>query len=469
MNRTGPLVLVVIVTLLALWAADWSTGAHGATRRYFDPIVLTGAQLGALGGATGETLSVWIRHHGQWQREASQMDERDAAGNYTAMEDKLLDANDELVWVVGDGGDKAPDDAWPDGMGRDHPRVEVKVTDPIDAEFTSWHYVFWSGQTPGEAPEPVVTWDPASREVKTAEYTIGLADQDTDHFVGIKRLSLYEDGTNLVDRLKIRGSLALLGFETPVNEETLGDALAIAGVSLSFDPVIFGPLRVVLSAGGGFAYANRFALFGGLGALGNAGGGVTGIDFKNARLSLDFSPAAAPATYTDPNFPAGAPVDGVPDAVPEVPVPPWREIAFASGRLVVLSAAVAADSKARVYYHDDGTTDATDTGDKRSFGDNGVTAPDLKSLIDTGFPGDAVVLPIGRSVTAAQLAENRASPLAITITGGAAVPTATVATPARPTASPTATRTPAITPTRGPGPGINHDIFLPRLSRALQR
>ncbi len=433
----------VAVALLAA-AATAGAGAHGSTQRYADPIVLSGADLGAFLGAPPDEISTWIWHHGAWSRVLSQVDERDAGGRYTAAEDDRLDDNDEWVVVLGDLGEAAPADAWPEGVGREHDRLEVTVTDPEDPAFAARYYLFWSATTPAGAPDAAVAWDPAAREVRTAEYTIGLADPDKDRFIGVKRLSLYGDAANLIDRLKIRGTLSALGFEQALTEESLIDALALLGQSPSFDPVIHGPLRVVLGADGGFAYANRFALFGGFGALSDLGGGALPVELKNARLSLDWSVDASGAVYTDPNLPAGVTVDGEPDAVPEAPVPAWREVAFASGRLALLSAYVPATSSARVYYKDDAAADASDTGDLRSFGDTGVTAPDLKTLIDTGFPGEAVVIPIGRQVTAAQLAANRRAPLVAEVAGGPVRPTAP------PTTAPTQAATPTRTPTRAP-------------------
>jgi hypothetical protein len=383
---------------------------------------------------------------------------------YTETEDMRLDEDDELVFMLGDLGDKVPDDAWPPGITAGQARVEAKVTDPLDDEFASYYYIFG---VPGEgaAPEAVVAWDPGAREVRTGEYVIGLADQTVDGFFGVKRLSLYGDGADLIDRMKFRGKLSLLGFEQAINEENL----ATAGINLSFDPVIFGPLRVVLGARGGFAYANRFALFGGFGGLEDLPGGGAGLDIKDLRLSLDFSPEAAPATYADANVPAGVPIDGQPEAVPEAPLPTWRQIDFAGGRLVVLSNAVAADSRARGYYRDNTATAEGDTGDKQSWGEHGVTAPDLETLVGTGFAREAVVLPAGRSFPSDELAANLAAPLVIEISGQGTVPTATTVapptTPAGPTHTPTPSPTPSSTATRI-GPSLLHSILLPWLARA---
>jgi hypothetical protein len=449
------------------FAATWTAGAHGSTTRYADPIVIAGDDLVGLEGAPLGELSVWQLHHDSWQRVLAQVDERDATGLYAATEDRVLDANDELVFVLGDLGEEAAEDAWPPDLNRAGPRLEAKITDPLDAEFVSYYYIFASGQAAGEPLQPVVAWDAAVREVRTAEYIMGPAAQETDGFFGIKRLSLYSDPTDLVDRLKLRGTLSALGFELPVNEETINGALALVGADLSFAPVIFGPVRVVLSANGGFAYANRFALFGGFGALDNLPGGAAGFDIKDGRLSLDFSPEAKSAIYTDPNVPAGVPIDSQPDKVPDAPVPAWRQIDFTAGRLVVLSNSLAADAKARGYYRDDSSPADGDTGDQQSWGEHGVSAPDLQSLVATGFAREAVVLPAGRDVSSDQLAKNLAAPLEAVVTSlGGALPTVTRAatSPATATHTPTRTRTPEATPTGGPS--LLYDIYLPYLVRA---
>ncbi len=472
MNRTRSLIIPPAVLALAgaaVLAAGWSTSAHGAGTRYADPIVIVGDDLVGLDGTARDDISVWLMHHGAWQRVPAQVDERTTGGLYAESEDKLLDENDELVFTLGDLGDKAPDDAWPPGISLEQARarVEAKVTDPLDDELVSYYYIF-GARGDGPMPEAVVAWDPGTREVRTGEYIIGLADQNADGYFGIKRLSLYGDGADLIDRLKLRGKLSALGLEQAVTEENLGTVLTLLGIDLGFDPVIFGPVRVVLGEGGGYAYANRFALFGGFGALEDLPGGGAGLDIKDLRLSLDFSPEAAPATYADPNVPSGVPIDGQPDVVPEAPVVTWRQIDFVAGRLVVLSNPVAADSKARGYYRDDTHTADGDTGDKQSWGEHGVTAPDLASLVDTGFAREAVVLPAGRSFSSDQLAKNLATPLEIEITGQGAVPTPAVTTPppTTPASTPTRTRTPTITPTRI-GPSLLHSIVLPWLARAV--
>jgi len=462
-DRAALLGLTLSLGTLAVVATLWSfgAGAHGATKRYADPLVVPGSYLGALGGAPVAELSVWIRHHGEWARVLHQVDEVAADGTYRATEDRTLDGNDELVVVLGDLGEQAPADAWPEGLDRDRPRVEIKVTDPLDEALGAWFYVFRSARSAGATPEPVVAWNAAEREIRTAEYTVGLADQSKDGFIGMKRLSLYGDDANLLDRLKIRGTLSAFGSEVKLTEETLLGALQLTGTNLSFDPVIFGPLRVVLQAGG-YAYANRFAPLGEL-DLGMGGGT---LPFRDARISLDFRAAAAPALYIDPNVPDGVTIDGRPDSVPQAPAPAWREISFASGRLVVLSKATGAGSPVRAYYKDDETRDGTDTGDKQSWGDSGVTAPDLETLLGADFPGEAVVLPVGRQVSAAQLAANRASPLEISVDGTAVV----VPTPGAPAATVSPTRTATRLPqtaTRTPGgSGLPHIVRLPYCGNA---
>lgn len=434
----------------AVWgggAAPPPAGAQGASRRHADPVVVGGAWLPALQGAPLAELSVWILRGGAWERVPIQIDERDATGAYLAAEDGRLDAEDELVFVLGAPGERASAGAWPPGLPEGPARHELRLTDPLDPAFEAWYYLFRSPGTPAESVPPVVRWDPVAREVRTEAYVLGLADQAADGFVGIDALSLHGDGADLVDRLKIRGNLAAFGFEQPVDEETLLAALQVAGLELGFEPVIHGPLRVVLAEAGGFAYADRFALFPDLSGIEDAlgGGGPLAVELRDARLSIDFSAQAAGARYRDANLPEGVAIDGQADTVPQGPVPSWREIGFANGRLAILSGAVPGDSAARVYYRDDAAGPAGDTGDGQSFGDNGVLAPDLGSLVEAGFPGEAVVLPPGSPVDPAVLAANRLSPLAIEVTGVVL-----------PTAAPTAGRTPsptaAASATRPPSP-----------------
>ena len=90
------------------------TGA--AINRPQDPIIVTGANLSAHGGAPVNELVLYAYQAGAWTPIPFQIDERtnDITGTYVISDDGLLDANDELVFMAADTGDSVNNNSnWP--------------------------------------------------------------------------------------------------------------------------------------------------------------------------------------------------------------------------------------------------------------------------------------------------------------------------------------------------------------------
>ncbi len=458
--RLAATLTLLLLTTLGLLdalrpAAPVALAQAGA--RYAETIVVKGQDLGSLRGSGLDQVQLWMFADGEWRREVAQLDER-SAGDYVASEDLLLDADDELAFSFVPGGQRATEAQTPPGIAVDAARAEITVTDPLTAGAVHYAYAFAvPGAAAPAAQPPAVDYDPTTRLFKGSGYSLGLADQGKDFFIGVRELRLGAAETNLLDRLKIRMTLSasLLGQELEITEENLSDTLGLLGTDLSADPVKVGPVRTLVG-GGGTLYAQRFALLRSLGDLADlSGGGVIDFGLSDMRLSLDLSPAAEGATYRDANAPSGVKVDGTPDAVPGSPLPAWRELVFPMGRLLILTRPGEMAAKASAYYKDDAALDGNDTGDGQSWGDAGVFAPDAESLLATGFPGEMVVLPAGSPVTAAGLAAQYLQPLQVVVTTSGGQPaTATRSAPptatAGPTGAPTSTAS-ASTPTPGPG------------------
>lgn len=439
MWRLSILTIAAGVCLVA--AVAWTAVAAPGPSRISEPIQVVGSDLPEYAGATRQELWLWAWLGGSWQMRHVQLDERDASSNFVGQEDGILDDNDVVVFMADELGAERPADAWPPGLGSEHPAIEVRVTDPLDPGAEWYAYLFRTLQGPEIALQPLVSFDATSAEIRTDSYTLGFP-LATDSVVGIKRLSLYGQTENLLDRLKLRAKVGTFPLVIDVTEEDLAGSGAVPAP----DPVIVGPVRIVMDAGGMVtAYASRATLFGGLDDVQLPGG----ITLSDVRVSLDFSPVAVPATYRDANVPGGVPIDGQPDTVPRAPVPAWREVSFASGRAVLVGKVGPGAAQARVYYKDDGGTDAGDTGDKMSYGDSGVEAPDLAALLATGFPGQIVVLANDASPSAAELVDHLANPLLVTVAGRATGPSPTPeGTGPAPTFTPAPTATPTATPFR---------------------
>lgn len=422
--------------------------AHGAPGRLSEPIVLTGADLSAFAGARANELWGYAYDHDTWEPVAVQMDERAANGNIVASENGVLDANDEVAFMADLVGARALSDASPPGIETCHPFAEVVLTDPLDADWTGYVYLFWSTTGPERALPPAVTWDPAARELHSNAYTLGLADRTADGFFGLKSLKLFTGATDLLDRLKIRVEVTLLGMTTTYDEES--NMIAAPAVA----PVSTGPVRVVLNAAGtAAAYARRVSL---IGILDTSDPSVPGlIQVEGVELGLDFMPSAGPGTYRDVNTASPVPIDGAIDVVADRPWSPWRSVEFLDGRLVILSNPVDTGTDASNTFIDGGPFPPRDTGDGVTYGQTGVMAGSVDALNATGFPGVFVMLSPGQEIDAATLYEQSQQPLAAAVAMlGSVVPCPTSpgpsATPTRtPTGQSTTPRptTPAPTPT----------------------
>jgi hypothetical protein len=430
--------LVLVGAAAGLARARPDVRAVGAAGRLDEAIVLSGAQLAPFTGAPGDQLWVYVREQGDWQFVAGQLDDRDDTGQYVASDGTGLDANDDYVFMADALGQPMLAGAWPPNLGREHPAIEVKVTDPLQPDWAGYAYLFWSGAAPYPRVKPPVRFDAATGELSSDHYVLGFPDPavDKDGYVGLKRLSLGGGTRNLLDRLKIRIDVTFLGTRSTLTEQELA---AFAGDQFRVAPVKLGPLRAVLDpTGANMAYGRRVSLFGGLDQLGGIQPPVGQLELHGLRVSLDLASALGEVTYADANIPIGVPVDGLADTVPTAPLPDWRQLTFTEGRAVILRSHPGQPSAATVYYKDDKAQDSADTGDYRSFGDAGAQATTLDDWASAGFPGEMVVLDQDDPRTAAQLVEQKAHPLVVTVTVGELPDTATPG-PATRTPEPTAT------------------------------
>ncbi len=408
-------------------AANGLAAAQGLGGRYSEPIVVTGDAAALLEGAAADELWVWAWHDSGWHALPAQLDERLSGGTYVSNEDGEYDSNDELVFMADDLGDERPPGQWPPGHSREHPALEIRVTDPLLPGDTGFAYALRGLPDPVPETTRLVSFRRTDAAIVSASYRLGFAQASVDGFTGLKRLELFADETDLLDRAKLRARVGRFPLLLRVTEEDLADY----GLDFAPDPVAEGPVRVVMDSDGlGVAYYGRATIAGDLSGI-ELPGGLTATEL---RLSLDLSPAAVGATYRDANVPEGVPVDGRPDSVPSAPVASWREVSFSVGRTVFLGVDAPSGSRAENYYKDDETEDRGDTGDNRSYADSGVEAPDIDSLVESGFPGQIVFLEPGSEIEATLLLEHMAHPLQVLVAALATpeqqiTPTATVEPP----------------------------------------
>ncbi len=368
---------------LGLAVQAQGTGTRAVTwTRTDEPVVVSGAQLAELEGAAIPELWLYAFNGSAWAPIPFQIDEVDASGVYT-LEDGLLDANDELVFMAMDLGAQAAAGQWlTDSGSLDYPRYELRVTNPLDPAEQGWAYLYRSPTLSPTLPADYVDWDPATNRLSAGTYVIGLA--PTSH-AGIDTLELNGSGVDALDRSKVRLELICYIGPIPIGQ-TLTEEDLVAAVAAT--PDVDGPVRV----GGGSVEGANWAYY----SLNVSRLAIdlstlepppfcTSIVVESARVSIDWLDpqvsGMAPAVYYDANTPAGVPIDGSPDAVPGTPFAAWRQVSGGQGSTVSLADMAAGGATLSNYYLDDQALDANDTGDQRSFGDAGARLDDPAGLI----------------------------------------------------------------------------------------
>lgn len=222
--------------LLVALAAP-SAPAHASDPRFWEVVRVGGAALRALDGAAIDRLAVFACDPARCRPIPFQVDERDAAGRWVLDQGtaagadnppRVLDANDVLLFMAGDGGQRAPRPPIPPGAAR---VVEVALEDPLHYP-TRWVYVAEYG---GATPRPLkryVSYDHRTDRISGQRVTLGFE-------AGVPQyLSLERGGPNVLDRLKARATATFLWGLVKI---TRGDGQLISG------PVSWraGPIRVI--------------------------------------------------------------------------------------------------------------------------------------------------------------------------------------------------------------------------------
>lgn len=380
--------LVGALALLAwLGLTIIATGSRPAApiSRTLEPVIVSGEQLAEFQGAPLDDLFVYAYDGSTWAAIPFQIDEVDATGTYT-VEDRLLDANDELVFMAMDLGSQATPHEWlTDTASQAHPRYELRVTNPLAPAEQGQVYLYHSATLSPTILVDYVDWDAAGSRYVAGAYVLGFA--PASHY-GMDSLELNGSGMDALDRSKMRINVDCYIFGIPININLTEDDLA--GL-LDQTPAVDGPVR----AGGGTVQGSNWAYYAldrsklvlDVGAI-EPPPQCSSIVIRWIRLSSDWQdPMAsgmAPVTYYDANTPEGVAVDGVPDSVPTQPVAGWRQVSGAQGSVVTVVDSALDGGSLSNYYLDDLTENPGDTGDQRSYGDAGalVDNPSGQMVID---------------------------------------------------------------------------------------
>jgi hypothetical protein len=203
--------------------------------RFAEVVALRGSELSAFDGQAIDRLGMLACTPAECHPIPFQVDERDAAGRWVLDQGPLpmtdeppgvLDANDLLLFMAADAGDRAtrgalliPPPCQGGGKGEvesagcvNLPRpllgkegfigAEIALRDPLDGT-TRWAYlVAFAGPAP-RAAEGNVAYDPVTDRVRGHRVSLGFAD-------GVPGYLAVGDGANLLDRLKVRASATFL-------------------------------------------------------------------------------------------------------------------------------------------------------------------------------------------------------------------------------------------------------------------
>lgn len=327
-----------------------------------DPAIVTGASLPEFLGVPLNQLFVYAFHKNEWRQIPWQFDEvKDEL--YLPVDNNKLDAVDELVVMGADCGDRITANEWiNDANSHSYPRYEITVVDPLNTSKLAWFYVYRSTTLQDTVRTDYVDYHFPDNLFTSPVYKLGFMLA----YIGGNRLEMNGSGIDVLDRSKYRMK--------PVGQQIFDEEWAEGE-----DPqpeILDGRVRAI-------------AGYQGLGLLGR---GILTYGYRSmfydliivdlswapgafewVRASADFNENMVGGIYYDANTPKGVRVDGKPDTILTTPVVPWQQISSATGTVIHTADVSPMGGTLSMYYKDDATVDQKDTGDKKSYGDMGVT------------------------------------------------------------------------------------------------
>lgn len=336
-----------------------------------EPVLIRSSQIVPLIGAPVNHLFVYTYTGTSWgQQIPAQVDEVAGNGAYLAAGDGNFNGNDEIVFMTGDLGARAPLTAdLAASLPISSTWCELEVSDPLAPSKKGWAYLVRSNQLNPEFAADYA--DYAAPRITTGRYQVGLA---TTGHPGLDYLALNQSGADILDRTKLRATLSL-GGNLVITEDDLG----VSPIQLIRD----GPVRVILRRAVTSTFLSNQArldtTYLGYDSLLQIRSGVSfdlanGVTLVSVRTSTDFSSSIANnATFYNANTPAGGvTVDGIPDAGVDNGLSRWSQISHSTGRLIQVTDPAPAGGVPNTYYRDNSSPEsAQDTGSPGSYGESG--------------------------------------------------------------------------------------------------
>jgi len=208
-----------------------------ATSRIWQPLIIKGSDAPQLCKRSLDQFEVFAMHDGKLVAIPFQIDQINSDGSYVLPEGPapvvpshpdVLDANDELVMVIADLGERAksyaelPSDAF-----------EIETSDPLGGP-PRYAYLATDAH-PVRSPLRYVEYDGAKNTVETDRYRFGYTRGVPSDYA--PQSHAHENGSNVLDRFKIRVRATVLKFfYFNVNEDNVDNRLVAWKA---------GPVRVV--------------------------------------------------------------------------------------------------------------------------------------------------------------------------------------------------------------------------------
>jgi len=443
------ILLILLATAVAVSASD-----KLYLERLYQPVILQSGPLYDLRGIPLDQLYLYaFDENGGWRMMPFQFDQRRRAedpfkeGDTTAWrhsyfleEDGILDEEDELVFLVRDLGDQAPDYVWiEDADSRSHPRLELVFTDPTAPGVKGYAYLYRSATITEPVPTPYsFSYNSDQDRVETHCYSVAMSKED-----GLIRDILikppFGNGVDFFDTQKFRFSGIIDNGTFPIYMVTNESVFYLYDYrKVTPKPVVrlIREVRETIKLGSdpqddvAFYVTTKFYPFSGtidggekldVESLHNAFPDADlYINFKYLRQSWDFNQAASGMRFFSKRN-QDVLVDGVKDAIDTtvtLPVREWTLLSGSQGSFFTYTQFPDTVAQTMGLYYWDSQTGAPrdsaeveleDSGDNMSYGDHGLYFKNVASL-RLGFT--AYFLPANRSKSDAEkLSDAIAHPL----------------------------------------------------------
>lgn len=427
-----------ILALVALFFITQSIANAGTLQqdRQYQPAVLTAQMLGSFQGLPVNQIYAYSYNagNGTWSMIPFQIDEMTYGPNplsgigkekwfyftevwahidsiTTKTHNGVFDDHDELVFMVRDMGDQAPNNksTWIDNQdSKNYPRLEIALYDSVETTKRAYVYLYRSTTlSKNDIPRPYdMSFNEATNTVSTKYYNLTFGNPGMVSGIALKTPG--SSGLNILDRLKLRANVLWSTTFGVIAVMFVEESLYSDSLYYTKDPIVrFIRLFDFSFQSGSIKYKDhafnvdtKFYPFNGTirggselstDSLSQVEPEPMDIKFMDLRYSWDYNANASGMKFYNP-YNNGIVVDGTPDNVTttiDIPadkkkrIPVWNMLSGEQGTVFTFGKfSNTKFTNFQLYYWDNkngGAADqaifadlSLDTGDGASWGDNGV-------------------------------------------------------------------------------------------------